>query len=212
MQGKEQLRTPSHPSGPVEPAFVAAEARNFALSLVESVTTTKIPLNDLHNTDVESLSSVEIADNLAPSGSAAVPEDIYEVPYCMPRAEISNFHLALGLWCDKESITRRAYERLSETLRLVNKVDEVHNLPCTLRTLQRWYQSRLPLPPLLKTIVPVKRAKQPLGLPNSSKSNMYFFNMRVLLATVLSTTKGHVFHTGMAHIVDSPSEYWHSRS
>lgn len=137
-QGKEQLRTPAHPSGPVEPAFVAAKAQNFALSLVESVITTKIPLNNIYDTDVESLSSVETADNLAPSGLAAVFENIYGVPYCMPQAKISNFHLALGLWCDKEDIMQRAYKGLSKTLRLVNKVDEVHSLPHTLRTLQRW--------------------------------------------------------------------------
>lgn len=58
----------------------------------------------------------------------------------------------------------------------------------------------------------MKSAKQPSGLPINSQSSMYFFDMRVLLATILSTTKGHVFHAGMANIVDNPSEYWHSRS
>ena len=58
----------------------------------------------------------------------------------------------------------------------------------------------------------MKCAKQPFSLASSSRCSMFFFDMKNLVATILSTTKDHVFYTGMADIVDNPSEYWHSRS
>lgn len=73
-------------------------------------------------------------------------------------------------------------------------------------------KNRLPLPPIQKAVIAVKREKQPTGLAKSDKTNMYFFDARILLSTILSTTKSNVLHTGMADIVDSPSEYWQSHS
>lgn len=65
-------------------------------------------------------------------------------------------------------------------------------------------------PPIQKAVIAVKREKQPTGLAKSDKTNMNFFDARILLSTILSTTKSNVLHTGMADIVDSPSEYWQS--
>lgn len=53
----------------------------------------------------------------------------------------------------------------------------------------------------------MKSAKQPSSQSSNSQSSMYFYDMRVLLATILSTTKGHVFYTGMADVIDRPSKY-----
>ena len=168
-----------------------------------------MPLNDLHDTDVETDSSVE---DSALSRSAAFTEDYCGVPTCTVQEDTSDFYLALGLWCDKEGITRRAYQGLIEVLRLIRELAKVHTIPCHLSTLQKHCRKRLLLPFLHKTVVAVKRAKQPSGLANSSQSSMYFFDLKSLVATELSTTKGRVFHTGMADIFDNPSEYWHSRS
>ena len=198
-------------SSPTGSAFVVAEARNFALNLVGNTTTTKILLNDLHNNNVESNSSLETVEPVALSNLVTIPKNACGVPSRLVQEKISNFHLALGLWCEKEHLTQRAYNRLSEVLQLVTSVANLHSLLHTLRTLQQRCRRQLPLPLLHKTIVPVKHAKQPSGLRNSIHSGMYFFDMRILLATVLSTTKKHVFHTGMADIVDNPTEYWHSR-
>lgn len=43
----------------------------------------------------------------------------------------------------------------------------------------------------------------------TSESQMYFFDMRNLLSTILLATKSYSFHTGMADAVDVPSEYGH---
>lgn len=205
---EEEMRDPLL-AGPVLPAFVAAEARNFAFNLVGSLTTTKVPLNGLHDTDVETDSSVE--DSVL-SRSAAFIEDYCGVPTRPVPVDTSDFYLALGLWCDKEGITRRAYQGLIEVLRLIRELAKVHTIPCHLSTLQKNCRKRLPIHLLHKAVVAVKRAKQPSGLANSSQSSMYFFDMKSLVATELSTTKGRVFHTSMVDIVDNPSEYWHSRS
>ena len=174
--------------------------------------TTKIPLNDFHDSDVKNNSSLETVEPVAPSNSATISKNACGVLSRLVQEEISNFHLALGLWCEKEHLAQRVYNGLSEVLQLVTCVAKLHSLSHILRTLQQQCQRRLPLSPFHKTIVPVKRAKQPSGLRNSTHSSMYFFNIRILLATVLSTTKGHVFYTSMADIVDNPTEYWHSRS
>ena len=195
------------------PAFVAAsEARNFALNLVGNTTTTKIALNDVYDTDVESVSLIEAVGNSVHSRPAVFPKDRSGVPALPPSEDILDFCLALGLWCDKEGITRRAYQGLTEVLSLVKEVDEAHTIPRYLSTLQKKCRRWLPLPHLHKTVVAVKSVKQPTGLANSSQSSMYFFDLRTLVATALSASKGRVFHTGIADIVDNPSEYWHSRS
>ena len=53
------------------------------------------------------------------------------------------------------------------------------------------------------------KEKQPTGIPMSSISNFFFFDIRVIVCMLLSATSELNFHTGMAEVVDNPIEYWH---
>jgi hypothetical protein len=60
-----------------------------------------------------------------------------------------------------------------------------------------------------KIVVIVKKKKQSIGINRSNESKMYYFDMRTLVATLLSFTWTIVFHIDMTKIVDMSSEYWH---
>jgi hypothetical protein len=73
---------------------------------------------------------------------------------------------------------------------------------------------------LMRKAVPVPINKQP-SLPTSDKtagliqrnSWLYWYDPIDLISTILSATSlTEKMHFGMAHFVDEPTEYWHSRS
>lgn len=128
-------------------------------------------------------------EEFAPSYPNGITEDVCGVPSRPVQEDTSNFHFALGLWCDKECITRNAYNGLLEALLLL-KVADVLSLPRRLGTLQKWCRRRLPLPPIQhQKVIAVKTEKQPSRIAKSSESNMYFFDMRIILSSILSTNE-----------------------
>lgn len=70
------------------------------------------------------------------------------------------------------------------------KVADVLSLPRRLGTLQKWCRRRLPLLPIQhQKVIAVKTEKQPSRIAKSSESNMYFFDMRIILSSILSTNQ-----------------------
>ena len=193
------------PPGP----HLTTATQAFAARLISSAAIKNVPLSDLQDSDIESDASVSTVEEYAPPQREPPPDNATPVPSALVQSDVSDFHMALGLWCDKEGIKRRSYESLFEVLSLL-ECSEVQGLPRQLATLQRRCRSRLPLPSIQKAIVPVRKEKQPSGIPDPSRGNLYYFDTRALVSTLLSASSGQTLHTGMAEIVDCPSEYWQS--
>ena len=183
----------------------------FAVGLISSNAIMTLSSNQLAEFDIESTDTAESFNEFAPSASESTIDDDIRVPSRPVRGEISDFCLALGLWCDKEGIKRRTYDGLLEVLQLLD-IHEVRNLPKRLSTLHSWCRKRLPLPSIQKAAISVRREKQPTGTPRPAQANVYYFDTRTVISILLSATTQRNIHIGMAEIVDSPSEYWHSNS
>ena len=192
------------------PASIA-DISAFAVSLISSNAIMTLPSNQLTEFDIESTDTGESFNEFAPSAPESTIDDEIRVPSRPVRGEISDFCLALGLWCDKEGIKRRTYDGLLEVLQLLD-THEVRNLPKRLSTLHSWCRKRLPIPSIQKAAVLVRREKQPTGTPRPAQANVYYFDARIIISILLSATTQRNIHIDMAEIVDSPSEYWHSNS
>lgn len=168
-----------------------------------------LPLNDFKDSDIESTDTIESYHEYAPAYQKET--DDVEIPTRPVQENLSDFHFALGLWCEKEGIKGRAYLGLVEILRLINVAD-VKQLPNRLSTLQRWCRKQLPLPSIHGKKIPVRAEKQPSGTIKRAEGQVHYLDIRVLVSLILSSHKQADFHTGMAEIVDNPSEYWHSPS
>ena len=169
-----------------------------------------VPLNDIDESDIESLESVDSVEPFAPPVSELLPDEAARVPSKISENDISDFHLALGFWCDKEGLKRRSYNGLLEILRLLDH-SEIRRLPQKLSTLLTWSRSRIPLAPIIKTKISVKPGKQPTGIRKPKVASLYHFDLRTMVSTLLSTTNiSKTTHFGMANIVDAPFELWHS--
>ncbi len=168
-----------------------------------------IALNDVEMSDSQSEGSVESFEEYAPG----YPDDVNTpiMPARPAKIDISDFCLALGMWCDKEGVKRRAYAGLLQVLKLLN-VPEIDKLPNRLSTLQSWSRRQLPLPAIHSAKIPVQSNKQPTGLTKPTEGKVHFLDARVMINMILCSSIQMDFHTGMADIVDSPHEFWHSNS
>ena len=95
------------------PASIA-DTSAFAVSLISSNAIMTLPSNQLTEFDIESTDTGESFNEFAPSAPESTIDDEIRVPSRPVRGEISDFCLALGLWCDKEGIKRRTYDGLLE--------------------------------------------------------------------------------------------------
>ncbi|SLM33940.1 hypothetical protein LPUS_02567 [Lasallia pustulata] len=128
--------------------------------------------------------------------------------------------MALGLWVEDVGISREKYLSLLEILNLVKDVSQLQKVPRSLAIIKRNVKASLPLFKMRRKSIPVNSQQMPT-LPNASKKLaphplttwMYWFDPLNLFTTILSspdfTSK---MHFGMAHLVDQPSELWHSTS
>jgi hypothetical protein len=204
------------------PQPLAANAQGFAAAIALSTPPMDIVFDDIQASDIESEQSVDF-EQYAPPIPDLAPEDVVQVPSRHVTTPISDFILALGIWCDTELIKRRTYNSLLEVLRLLD-CPETKQLPERLDTLHTWCRSRIPLPPIQKASVAVLSNKQPSKKTKARENHlekvkstfwqreMYYFDFRILITMLLSGNNNRLFHTGMADIVESPFEYWHSIS
>ncbi len=92
-----------------------------------------IALNDVEMSDSQSEDSMKSFEKYAPG----YPDDVNTpiMPARPVKIDISDFCLALEMWCDKKEVKRRAYADLLQVLKLLN-VPEIDKLPNRLFTLQ----------------------------------------------------------------------------
>jgi hypothetical protein len=81
-----------------------------------------------------------------------------------------------------------------------------------LNTLHIWCKRRLSLSLIQKIVIAVKKTKQFTKIKKSNEFNIYFFDLKILIVTILSSTWTNVFHTDMMNIINKSSEYWHSNA
>ena len=139
-----------------------------------------------------------------------------EVPQTCSSFDLDVFQMALGVWCQDATITRQQYSSLLEVLALLEDKAQIQALPKSIETLRRKTQTRLPLMKVRKQRIPLNSAKLPTAGSAFSSTPMdwlYWFDPAHLIATVLASKEFKAkMHFGMAQLVDSPKELWHSPS
>jgi hypothetical protein len=81
-----------------------------------------------------------------------------------------------------------------------------------LNTFHIWCKRRLSLFFIQKIVIAVKKTKQFTRIRKSDEFNIYFFDLKILIVTILSSTWTDVLHTDMTNIVNKSFEYWHSNA
>ncbi len=61
-------------------------------------------------------------------------------------------------------------------------------------------------------MIAVKKTKQFTRIRKSNEFNIYLFDLRILIITILSSTWTDVLHTNITNIVNKSFEYWHSNA
>jgi hypothetical protein len=129
----------------------------------------------------------------------------------------------MGLMFEKSGASREDYVRFREVINLSQTIAGSANpieLPAKLDTLKRHVRGHLPMLRLLRKAVPVLIEKQP-SLPAKEKtlqriqrsSWLYWYDPIDLVKTISSASAlVERTHFGLAHLVDEPVEYWHSRA
>jgi hypothetical protein len=137
------------------------------------------------------------------------------------KGKMSPFHLAFGLWCENSSISRAEYRRLREVWSMAQADTEDTLLPKKLDTLKKMVRGQLPMLRLMRKPIAVTLERQPT-LPAGEKATQlrterkawhYWYDpidfvTKILLANDLTDK----MYFGMAHYVDNPVEFWHSRA
>jgi hypothetical protein len=155
-----------------------------------------------------------------PDATSAYGDAPEPVPHKRADRPISDFALALDLWCFQSNITRRQYSGLLEVLRLLVDIDDLQQLPKDVSTLTKSAVAQLPLLPQRRKQVYLKPEKLPTLQPSQKFGDVsapttwvYWFDPAALFTAILSTPAiTEKLHFGMAEFVDEPYEFWHSMS
>jgi hypothetical protein len=135
---------------------------------------------------------------------------------------LNDTELALSLWCTVYGVSRKQYAALHEILMLMEP-GEIQRLPRCIDTLKRHGRENLPLQEIRKATINLDAEKLPtarrqaaegLSFPNVgtslSSTNLFFFNPISIYKRVLQSALSKNMFFGMAQLVDSPTEMWHS--
>jgi hypothetical protein len=106
---------------------------------------------------------------------------------------------------------KNTYNNLLEVLHLLN-LSEMKKLFRRLNTFHIWCKRKLSLSFIQKIVIAVKKTKQFTRIKKSDEFNIYFFDLKILIITILLLTWTNVFHTNMTNIVNKSFEYWHSNA
>ncbi|KOC15938.1 hypothetical protein AFLA70_169g002151 [Aspergillus flavus AF70] len=155
-----------------------------------------------------------------PMGFTAISDDKSEpVPHYTSPYAMDNFHFLLGLWCIDTNLSREQYASLLEVLKTLRSVCPIQTLPVSLSTLKKNCKGQIPIIPIRRKKIPVISSKLPTlsaaekSLAQSGATWLYFMDSVALLSSLIKSSlfMGDMYR-GMAHLVDKPSELWHSFS
>ncbi|EHK15928.1 uncharacterized protein TRIVIDRAFT_65245 [Trichoderma virens Gv29-8] len=143
-----------------------------------------------------------------------------------PRPDIvlSDFELALGLMAHISGVSNRDWSMMREILQIPSVTEReraaLNRLPLALATLKNQVTKAMPLLDMRSVDVSLKVDKMPTMAP-SDKGNvaldvqtakMHFFDPVDLFKKILESQLPQQLHLDMAHFVDEPSEFYHSRA
>lgn len=136
--------------------------------------------------------------------------------------DLPPFVHALGLYYIKYGISRAQYSALQDVMNLLKTSDDglaqLDRLPPTVDTLKRHVHEERPHIEIRRKTV----ALQPDKLPSSRITNalvsgndansqeLYYINPVSLMQRLLQSSLASSMHFGLAHLVDTPTEAWHS--
>lgn len=161
------------------------------------------------------------------TGGADLPQEQADylansTPVDRPRRphNLSSFKLAIGLFCYEYNVSRSQYTALRETLNLLKQnggLAQLNQLPLTVDTLKRHVHEERPHIEIRQKEVSL----QPEKLSSSRRQNaivagrdlsqqLYYFNPVDMIGRVLSSSLTAKMHFGLADLVDTPAEAWHS--
>ena len=111
-----------------------------------------------------------------------------------------------------KKIKKNIYNDLWKMLNLFNS-EQIRKFFRRLNTLHPWCRNRMSLSFIQKTMMTIKKKKQFNEIIRLHENNMYYFDIRKIIFTVLSSIWAlKVFHIDIIKIVNNSFEYWHSFS
>jgi hypothetical protein len=156
--------------------------------------------------------------------------DTESVQNVKSKGPLSLLLMALGLWCEKSSISRTEYRQLREVWEMAQAIggiqaenNEMLRLLLHLDSLKRSIYGYLPMLRMLRkpiTVTLEKQATMPEKTKNPKEQRTtitrqawhYWYDPLDLLTKILSTEKlQSKMHFGMAEYSDSGDEFWNSR-
>jgi hypothetical protein len=170
---------------------------------------TFINQRDLQEANIENVNSTNIVKEHASFTFKYKKKHCFEISFCSIKKKMSNFCLVFELWCDTKKKKKNTYNNLLEVLHLLNS-NEMKKLFRRLNTFYIWCKRRLSLFFIRKIMIAVKKTKQSTRIRKLNEFNIYFFDLKILIIMILSSTWTNVFHTNMTNIVNKSFEYWHS--
>ena len=147
--------------------------------------------------------------------------------------DLSDFTFTMGVFAHLYGLSGRSYKTLRDILGLLVASNcpswEVENLPRQLSTLKKTVRQRLPLVPTRRSRVALRPEKMPSYAEQQKggsavnrkrrrveigrdQAELTLLDPITMLRNFLSSDASRAMHRGMAHLVDTPTEVYHSRS
>lgn len=135
-----------------------------------------------------------------------------EVPHTPQDFDMSEGMLGMCMFINKYSVGRRQWTDLVDVLRLFPGLPpELAALPKRVDTMKKRFKSQLPLVKMRRQSLQLDQSKIPSRA--SSTEDIVMFDMRDVFCTMLQSSRLMArTYTGMAQIVDNPTEFWQSNS
>ncbi|KZZ91982.1 hypothetical protein AAP_03201 [Ascosphaera apis ARSEF 7405] len=132
---------------------------------------------------------------------------------------IDQFQLGLALFTDQASLSRIAYEALTELLSTVTDLEQLRSLPKTLDTLKKRFTQAVPIIPVSKKDVAVIPSKLPTlseadrKKTEENKRPMYFIDpLRSIVRHFKRADFSRRNYIGVGQFVAHPKEMWESNA
>lgn len=153
-------------------------------------------------------------------GEATIdPFDASE-PVKQPRTAhgLSDCAVGWGLYCIVHGVSRKQYAAHLQIFSLLGPVDKINRLPKSLDTLKRHVQESIPHIelrvvrnlPLNPKKLSSSRQVAAMATGESPTQDLFFLNLVDFLGRIQGSQLTGNMHYGMADLVDSPTEAWHS--
>ncbi|KAK3896610.1 hypothetical protein C8A05DRAFT_39840, partial [Staphylotrichum tortipilum] len=131
---------------------------------------------------------------------------------------LSDFALGWGLYCMVHGVSRKQYATQLQLFKLLGPIDKINRLPESLHTLKRHVRESIPHIdlrvaedlPLNPKKLSSSRQVTAMMTGESPRQDLFFLNPVDFLGRIQGSQLTANMHYGLADLVDSPTEAWHS--